>query len=125
MYAKVSGDSQCSRTLLMNVAHCDCDKIVQGLGFVKDVWKALSNMIKGRALYQSVIRRLPNLFRVSVHSQPFSSIVPQCPVSHCNAYELIRMEAMVWMTYNGMGTNMYRCVWFSHSIGIDNSLVSA
>ena len=32
--------------------------IVQGLGLIEDIWKAWSNMIKGRALYQSVIQTL-------------------------------------------------------------------
>ena len=48
---KVSSKSRCSRTLPMNVAN----KFVQGLGLVEDAWKALLNMIKGRALYQIVI----------------------------------------------------------------------
>ena len=64
---EMSSDSRCSRTLPMNVAiesaQCGCEKFVQGLGLVEDVWKAWSNMIKGRALYQSVILRLLNLFR--------------------------------------------------------------
>ena len=36
---------------------------MQGLDLVEDVWKAWSNMVKGRALYQSVILRLLKLFR--------------------------------------------------------------
>ena len=39
------------------------EKFVQRLGFVEDVWKAWLNMMKGRALYQSVIFRLSDLFR--------------------------------------------------------------
>ena len=38
--------------------HIVTEKFVQGLGLVKDVWKALSNVIKGKALYQSVILTL-------------------------------------------------------------------
>ena len=55
---KVSSKAQCSRTLPMNVAiesaHCGCEKFVQRLGLIKDVWKAWSNMIKGRSLYENV-----------------------------------------------------------------------
>ena len=58
---KVSSDSRCSRNLPINVAiesaHCGCERFVQGLGSVEDMWKAWSNMIKGKALYQSVILR--------------------------------------------------------------------
>ena len=39
------------------------EKFVQRLVLVEDVWKAWLNMIKGRALYQSVILRLSDLFR--------------------------------------------------------------
>ena len=59
---KVSNDSRCSRTLPMNVeiesAHCGCE-----INSIEEMWKAWLNMIKGRALYQSVILRLSNLFR--------------------------------------------------------------
>ena len=65
---KVSSDSQCSRTLPMNVAiesaHCGCDRYsCKDWAWFEDVWKAWSNMIKGITLYQSVILRLSNLFR--------------------------------------------------------------
>ena len=43
------------------------------------------------------------------------SLVPQHPVSHHNACELSRMEAMVRMADNGMNSNMYRCVRFPRS----------
>ena len=39
-----------------------------------------------------------------------SHLVPQCPISYDNACELSRMEAMVWMEDNDMGSNMYQCV---------------
>ena len=63
---KVSSKSRCSRTLPMNAAiesaRCGCEKFVQRLGLVKDVWKAWLNMIKVKALYQSMILGLSNLF---------------------------------------------------------------
>ena len=62
IHVKVSSDSRCSRTLPITVAiesaHCGCER-----NSCKD-W-ARSNMIKGRALYQSVILRLSNLFRAN------------------------------------------------------------
>ena len=82
---------------------------MQGLGLVEDVWKAWSNMVKGRALYQSVIVKLSNLLSQSVHSQALSSLVPQCPSkSQC-------MQAMVQIANNMMGYNMYRSVRFPRS----------
>ena len=66
---------------------------MQGLDLIEEMWKAWLNM-------------------QSVHSRPLSSLVPQSPVSHRNACELSRMEAMVRMADNGMGSNMYQCVWF-------------
>ena len=42
---KVSGDSRCSRTLLMNIriksAHCDCEKLFQGLSLVNCVLREI------------------------------------------------------------------------------------
>ena len=57
---KVSSDSRCSRTLPMNIAiesaHCGCEiNLCEDWVLVEDVWKAWSNMIEGRALYQRVI----------------------------------------------------------------------
>ena len=86
---------------------------MQRLGLVKDVWKSWSNIIKGRALYQSMILRLSGTcLGQRVHSRPLSSLVPQCPVSHRNACELSLMEEMVRMADNGMGCSMYQCVRF-------------
>ena len=52
IHVKVNSESRCSRTLQMNViiesAHYGCEKFVQGLCMVKDLWKAWSNMIKHR-----------------------------------------------------------------------------
>ena len=55
IHAKVSSDSMfknftnecCNRECMLWLR----EKFVQGLDFVKDEWKAWSNMIKGRALY--------------------------------------------------------------------------
>ena len=41
------------------------------------------------------------------HSQLVSSHVPQCPISHWSDYELHRMEAMVHMVGNEMGSKMF------------------
>ena len=65
---KASSDSRCSRTLPMNVAiesaHHGCERnSCKDWARVEEMWKAWSNMIKGIALYQSVILRLSNLFR--------------------------------------------------------------
>ena len=87
------------------------EKFVQGLDSVKEMWKAWPNIIKGRALYQSVVLRLSiSCLGQIVHSRPLSSLVPQRPVSHRNAYELSHMEAMFRMVDNGMGFNRYQCV---------------
>ena len=51
----------------------------------------------------------------SVHSRPLSSLEPQRPISHRNACELSRMEAMLRIADNRMGSNMYRCVRFPRS----------
>ena len=63
-------DCWCSRTLLLNVAiesaHNECEIFVQGLGLVEDVWKAKSDVIKGGALYKSMILGLSDLFTQSV-----------------------------------------------------------
>ena len=68
LHVKVNSESRFSRTLPMNVAinstHRHCDKFVQGLGLVKDVWNALLNVIKDRAVYQCV------------HSRPLSPLMP-------------------------------------------------
>ena len=50
-----------------------------------------------------------------MQSRPLSSLVPQCPVSHRNACELSRMEAMFQNADNDMGSNMYGRVLFYHS----------
>ena len=66
IYVKVSNDSRCSRTLLMNVVRVHIvvvREICARTGLVEDVRKAWSNMIKRKALYQNVILRLSNLFR--------------------------------------------------------------
>ena len=116
---KVSNDSRCSRTLPMNVAiesgHFGWEKFVQWLGLVKDdMWK--HDRIWSKAEHIKVWQLDSRTFLgQSVHSRPLSSHVPQRPGSHRNACELSLTEAIVRMTDNGMGCNMYRCVRFPHS----------
>ena len=60
IHVNVSTDSRCSRTLPKNIAiesaHCGCEiNLCEDWVLVEDVWKAWSNMIEGRALYQRVI----------------------------------------------------------------------
>ena len=68
IHVKVSSDSRCSRPLPMNVAigsaRCGCERnSCKDWAWSKYVWKAWSNMIKGKALYQRMILRLSDLFR--------------------------------------------------------------
>ena len=55
------------KNFLMNVtiegAHWE--KFVQGLDLVQNMWKAQSNVIKGRALYQPVVLKPPKLSNTS------------------------------------------------------------
>ena len=118
---KVSSKSWCSRTLPMNVAidsaHCGCER-----NSCKDwawskmcgkhgwIWSKAEHYIK---VWYSASR---TCLGQSIHSRPLSSLGPQRPVSHRSACELSLMEAMVWMTDNRMGSNMYRCVRFPHFV---------
>ena len=72
-------------------------------------------MIKGgKVLYQSVITRLMNLFRQSVHSRLIITCASMSR-SYCSEYELSCMEEMVigWGTIGWALT--YIDVWFACS----------
>ena len=114
---KVSSDSQCSRTLPMNVAiksaHCGCER-----NSCKD-WAWLKMCGKHGRIWSKTKHCIKVWYSDSqtclgqrVHSRPLSSLVPQCLDSHCNVCELSLMEAMVRLADNGMGSNMYWCVRF-------------
>ena len=114
---KVSSDSWCSRTSPMNVAiesaHCGCERNSckdwtrsKRCGKHGRIWSKAEHCIK--VWYSGSQTCLGQ----SVHSRPISSLVPQHLVSHSNSSEPSRMEAMVLITDNGMGSNIYWCVWF-------------
>ena len=68
-HMKMSSDSRCPRTLIMNVSIVSAhwEKLVHGLGWVEDVQKAQSNVIEGKTLYQSVLLRLLFFREKNVH----------------------------------------------------------
>ena len=84
IHVKVSGDSQCSRTLSMNVAiesaHCGCEwnsckdwTRSKRCGKHGRIWSKVEHCIK---VWYSDSR---TCLRQSVHSRPLSSLVPQRP----------------------------------------------
>ena len=92
---KMSRDSWCSRTLLMNVviesAHCDCERNSH-----KDlVWSKMYGK-HGR-----IWSKVEHCIKVGyANSRSISSLVPQGLGSHCNACELSPHQTyiMLWLT---------------------------
>ena len=105
IHVKVSSDSQCSRTLSMNVAiesaHCGCERISsQDWAWSKmcgkhgRIWSKADHCIKVWYLDSRTC------LGQSVHSRPLSSLLPQRSGSHRNACELSWMNCSVWIESN-------------------------
>ena len=101
----------CSRECTL----CLWEKFVQGLGLVEDVWKHGRIWSKVEHCIKVWYSNSQTCLGQSVCRRPLSPLAPQRPVSHRNACELSRMEVMVRMADNGMGSNIYRCVRFPRS----------
>ena len=86
--------------MLQSRVHIVVMREIRARILVEDVWKAWLNMIKGKCDIRTCLGQ-------SMHSRPLSSLVPQRSISHRNACELSRMEAMVRMVDNVMDSNMY------------------
>ena len=88
------------------------ESFIQGLGLVKDVGSIVRMWLKAEHCTKVWYSDSWTCLGQSVHSQLLSSLVPQCPVSHCSDCELSHIEAMVGMADSNMGFNMYSCVVF-------------
>ena len=108
---KVSSESQCSRTLPMNVAiesaYCGCERTLcmhwvwsKMWGKHYRIWSMVEHCIKVWYLDSRTC------LEQSVHSRPLSSLVPRRCISHRNACALVTWKQ--WFR-NGMRSNMYRC----------------
>ena len=98
---------------IIKSAHCDCDRnLCKNWIWSNMCGKHCWTWSKAEHCIKMWYSGFQTYFGQSVHSQSLSSLVPRCPISHCNACELSLMRVMVQTTNNGIGSNLYLCLRF-------------